>query len=68
MILDRTFCSGSRCNRTNTCDRFSGHLKKYFEENPHRERPISLAQFADHDGKCTRYSPIEEKEPETHDG
>lgn len=60
MNLDRTFCSGLRCTRANTCDRWIVHLEKFIKENPRFEgRTISMAQFADHDGKCDMYSPIE---------
>lgn len=59
MNLDRTFCQGARCNRTETCDRFIGVLREWFKQNPHRhERLVSVAEFADHKGDCKMYSRI----------
>lgn len=60
MILDKTFCSGLRCDRREECDRWTGALDKLIKANPRLEgQRISIAQFADHDGKCDMYSPIE---------
>lgn len=52
--LDRTFCQGARCDKTESCDRHIGKLEAYSKRNPGRieGRPISVANFADHDGKC----------------
>lgn len=69
MNLDRTFCSGLRCSRANTCERWTENLKRWIEQQPENrrkrftERPISLAQFADHAGNCDKYDPIENVEP-----
>lgn len=61
MNLDRTFCSGLRCDRKDTCDRYTGYLENWLKLNPrYQGRPISIAQFADHEGKCGRYSRAED--------
>lgn len=65
MNLDRTFCSGLRCNRTISCDRFSGRLEEYMGDHPELRWEtvvVSMAQFADHEGKCYMYQPIEKKD------
>lgn len=63
MNLDRTFCAGFRCGKVNVCDRFIGLLKSWAKENDFSlsGRKISVSQYADHAGKCDRYSPIENK-------
>lgn len=60
--FDRTFCTGERCNRREKCDRWLEHLKRYVARKgiDVEGRPISVASFADHEGKCERYSPIDE--------
>ena len=50
---DRTYCSGLRCVRINTCERWIGHYKTV------PKFPVSIAQFADWDGKCTNYLEFE---------
>lgn len=56
--LDRIFCSGLRCNRRETCGRWTGRLYELIKANPFLEGcKILIAQFADHDGKCDMYSP-----------
>ena len=62
MNLDRTFCTGLRCNKANTCDRWEMNLLRLAEMKgiDLSERRISIAQFADHEGRCTMYAPIEE--------
>lgn len=60
MNLDRTFCQGLRCDRKELCDRWTGHLRAWLEKNPdYKARAFSMAQFADHDGKCMKFSAIE---------
>jgi hypothetical protein len=54
MNLDQTFCSGLRCDRREACDRWVMHLKEYAHLIG---VPISIAQFADHDGKCDDFIP-----------
>lgn len=53
--LDRTFCSGARCSKTETCDRYMGLVRDYAKEYPGfmENRPISVAEFADHNGNCS---------------
>lgn len=50
--LDYTFCAGLRCERRETCARWTGHFQP--GDMP-ASRPISVAQFADHEGKCDRF-------------
>lgn len=52
--LDRTFCAGSRCSKTESCDRYHGKLKEFTEQYPAivRDREISVADWSDHDGNC----------------
>lgn len=54
MNLDMTFCSGSRCMRANTCERWTENLYKEAERRKWDldNRPISMAEFADHNGEC----------------
>lgn len=66
MNLDMTFCSGLRCERTGSCERWIGHLKGRTDAGV---RYISQAQFGDDDGKCDYYLPImsdEEFDKEVH--
>ena len=64
MNLDRTFCSGLRCGKTATCDRFTGNLEAEAERRgiDLSNRRISMAQFADHEGGCSMYSVKDEDE------
>lgn len=52
--LDRTFCAGIRCSKTESCDRYHGKLKEFSKQYPEfvRYREISVADWSDHDGKC----------------
>lgn len=52
--LDRTFCDGSRCSKTEACDRYHGKFKEFAEQYPDfvRYREISVADWSDYDGKC----------------
>ena len=61
MNFDRTFCTGLRCGKANTCDRWIEHLHEWAKKNKRdlSHKPISVAQFADHAGTCSMYSPIE---------
>lgn len=66
MNLDRTFCSGLRCGRATTCERWTINLQKWADAHPNTQAagrikrgPLSIAQFGDHDGKCDKYEPIE---------
>lgn len=67
MNLDRTFCSGLRCFKTATCARYRGRVDEYMKLHPEREYRmlrLSIAQYADHAGVCTKFEPMEE----TNDG
>lgn len=63
MILDITWCTGVRCAKANTCYRFTENLRKMAEKRKMdlTGKQISIANFADHEGKCDRYEPEEEK-------
>lgn len=52
--LDRTFCSGARCNKRESCDRYIGLVRDYAKVHPEfiEGRRLSLAEFSNHDGKC----------------
>ena len=62
MNFDRTFCTGLRCNKKNTCDRWLELLKvQAVKEGLDLEnRRISIAEFGDENGNCDMYSPIED--------
>lgn len=66
MNLEKTFCSGLRCSKTNTCDKWIGHLKKWTELNNAdlTGTLINIAQYADHEGKCNEYTPLEDPSDE----
>lgn len=60
MNLDRTFCSGNRCRKTEQCDRYKGNLYRWLETEEgkqHAHKRISIASFADHDGHCDQFLP-----------
>lgn len=61
MNLDMSFCSGLRCTRASTCERWFKNLQKWDEKHNmmHRLNHISMAQFADHDGNCEMYEHVE---------
>lgn len=62
MNLDRTFCSGLRCNRTDTCDRSVKRAEEFLAEKQDGTlRLLSVAQFADHAGVCGHYQPHDSK-------
>lgn len=44
-----TFCSGLRCVRKESCHRYSKNHKFSPDDR------ISMAQFADHNGKCDKF-------------
>ncbi len=52
--LDYTFCSGLRCDRNYLCARY---LTPQEKARIPEGKPISMAQFADHDGKCEEHIP-----------
>ena len=56
-MLDITFCSGSRCNRTEDCKRWTGNLEKKLrdEQIDPTDIEISVAMFADENGNCEMY-------------
>ena len=60
--LDMTFCSGLRCAIANTCARWTVNLEKLAKKEKWEMEngAFSVAQFADHNGKCTHYLPVEE--------
>lgn len=49
---DYTFCCGSRCPRPGECLRWTRHPANDVIPT---DRPISVASFADHDGKCDKF-------------
>ena len=64
MNLDRTFCSGLRCGKTATCALWVGHLVEMrIPKDSERKVTISVAQFADYDGTCTKYESRSEDAP-----
>lgn len=48
---DFTFCTGERCDKKNHCLRFL-NLKAMRNKELVSDKQISVAAFADHDGKC----------------
>lgn len=64
MNLDRTFCSGARCGKSNTCSRWTKNLEKWIEASGKKGAPImvSIAQFADHKGDCDKYEWLDEQD------
>lgn len=62
MNLDRTFCTGLRCGAKESCDRWLQNLVNWSETTGRdlADRRISVAQFADQDGVCVHYAPLEE--------
>lgn len=65
MQLDKTFCTGLRCSRANTCERWLENLKKWAVAHgcASRINVVSIAQFDDGAGKCYAYIPLEEELP-----
>lgn len=63
MNLDRTFCSGLRCKRREECERWIRNMEAEAKRRgiSLEGRRISMAQFADHDGKCDNF--IQKKAP-----
>ncbi len=47
------FCSGLRCARANTCSLYIGN-----DDVPRPGEQIAIAQYADHDGRCSKYSAL----------
>lgn len=64
MNLDKTFCSGLRCKRANTCERWIENLVAEAERKKidMSSRRISIAEFGNQDGACERYVPKAEAE------
>lgn len=64
MSLDITWCTGLRCGRTQECQRFEGRLKRIVEKDglDWKTLKISMAQFADYDGKCDKFWPLNQGE------
>lgn len=59
--LDYTFCSGLRCPKTITCARHTSHL--FNSDSFSDKKPISLANFSDHNGDCdNKYIPLDDEE------
>lgn len=60
MNFDRTYCSGARCGKANTCARWIEFLRWECKDKKIdlTDRRISVAQFADHAGACSHYEPI----------
>lgn len=52
--MDYTFCSGSRCRQRSTCRRWI-RLVQNEAMIKGSARPVSVSEFADHDGKCNVY-------------
>jgi hypothetical protein len=65
--LDRTFCTGIRCKKANTCDLWHKNLADQAEKRGINleGRRISMANFADHDGHCQMFQPLEDEEWES---
>jgi hypothetical protein len=63
MQLDKSFCSGLRCDRKKECERWTGNLHIWQEATGREVHQISMAQFADHEGKCTRFIALERYGP-----
>lgn len=62
MNLDRTFCTGLRCGKGETCNRWIGHLDRWMRDRDVKGVRVSIAEYGDHDGKCDRYHPVQAKE------
>jgi hypothetical protein len=63
MKLDKMFCSGFRCGKASTCNLWIEHLAKWAEDTKTdlTGQRIDIAQYADHDGKCEKYVPLEKE-------
>lgn len=64
MQLDITWCTGLRCGKTNTCHRWIKRVDAFLKDHPdhsHRTSRLSITEFADHDGNCKMYWPLEEE-------
>ena len=69
MNLDMTFCSGTRCPRAGSCDRWMKNLEARMAVDPEfakavYEHPISVANFSAADGSqddCRDYVSMEVK-------
>lgn len=55
MQLDRTFCLGTGCKRTKTCDR---HVDRVREIYPGTDIRISVSDFLEPNGDCSLYAPV----------
>lgn len=66
MNLYLTFCSGVRCPVTETCERSTLNLSRWFKEHPEHkgksEMHVSVAEFSPPEGgKCERYESTNER-------
>lgn len=60
MNLDKVFCAGARCSKTNSCALYMGHVHNHLEQMGEDMRLVHLnvAQFADYAGACNKYAPL----------
>jgi hypothetical protein len=60
MIPDMTYCSGVRCDRAKSCERWLHNLLSRLKRQgvDLEGKSISVAQFADYDGRCRKFVPI----------
>lgn len=63
MSFDITWCSGERCDKTESCYRSTKNLAKLAKEKcvDFNELVVSVASFADHNGMCDMYDSIFKK-------
>ena len=66
-MRDITYCSGLRCGKEKTCERWTGHLVAWYKSQDGQishtlvglfPTQVSVAEFADHDGKCEHHIPL----------
>lgn len=60
MNLDRTFCTGLRCERKETCERWSTNLEKRAKEEGVDLSKVwlSIGSFYGPDGDCNMYEEV----------
>jgi hypothetical protein len=60
MNLDMTFCTGLRCGRAKDCYRWIENLEARLDWHniDLQNKPITMAQYADYDGKCVMFMAI----------
>lgn len=63
MSLDITWCTGLRCDRKEWCHRYIENLKRLVKKRgmDFNELQISVATFADHDGKCDDFMKLKQE-------